>query len=158
MNLCVANLYQTNRFYYHVAQKIISIIRNDYLFKRYLRNMHTISALLWPGTTDFADIFWCYFTGTETIVCVTPVPVKQPWKKWNKLRRLIIDNTTLKRKCSHFDEIQFITACTGSCQNDNFQCSQWWKYNQNDYISISVNHNTILHYITDCFTGYTNTS
>ena len=44
---------------------------------------------------------------------------------------------TLKRKCCHFDEI-FITGCTGSCQNDNFQCSQWWKFHQNNNISVSV--------------------
>ena len=45
---------------------------------------------------------------------------------------------TLKRKCHHFDEI-FITGCTGSCQNDNnFQCSQWWKFCQNDKIFVSV--------------------
>ena len=34
--------------------------------------------------------------------------------------------TATKRKC-HFDEI-FITGCTGICQNDKFQCSQWWKF------------------------------
>ena len=45
--------------------------------------------------------------------------------------------STLKRKCRHFDEI-FITGCTGSCQNDNFQCSQWWKFRQNEDISVSV--------------------
>ena len=45
---------------------------------------------------------------------------------------------TLKRKCLHFDEI-FITGCTESCQNDNFQCSQWWKFHQNDDIFVSVN-------------------
>ena len=33
---------------------------------------------------------------------------------------------TLKWKCCHFDEI-FITGCNGSCQKDNFWCSQWWK-------------------------------
>ena len=44
---------------------------------------------------------------------------------------------TLKRKCLHFDEI-FITGCTESCQNDNFQCSQWWKFHQNDDIFVSV--------------------
>ena len=41
------------------------------------------------------------------------------------------------QKCCHFDKIS-ITACTGSCHCDNFQCSQWWKFCQND-ISISVN-------------------
>ena len=44
---------------------------------------------------------------------------------------------SLKRKCLHFDEI-FITGCTESCQNDNFQCSQWWKFHQNDDIFVSV--------------------
>ena len=61
---------------------------------------------------------------------------------------------TLKRKCCHFDKI-FITSCTVSCQNDNFQCSQWWKCHQNEDISVSVYdqqyclcvrlHSTILH-------------
>ena len=45
---------------------------------------------------------------------------------------------SLKQKCFHFDEI-FITGCTGSCQNDIFQCSQWWKFNQNDiFISVFI--------------------
>ena len=44
---------------------------------------------------------------------------------------------SLKRKCRHFDEI-FITGCTGSCHFDNSQCSQWWKFHQNDNISVSV--------------------
>ena len=42
----------------------------------------------------------------------------------------------LQWKC-HFGEI-FITGCTGSCQNDNFQFSQWWKFRQNDNISVSA--------------------
>ena len=46
-------------------------------------------------------------------------------------------NLTLKRNCRHYDEI-FITGCTGSCQNDNYRCSQWWKFSQNDDISVSV--------------------
>ena len=37
----------------------------------------------------------------------------------------------LKRKRRHFDEF-FTISCTGSCQNDNFQCCQWWKFRQND--------------------------
>ena len=43
----------------------------------------------------------------------------------------------LKRKCRQFDEI-LITGCTGSCHFDNFQCSQWWKFHQNEDISVSV--------------------
>ena len=42
-----------------------------------------------------------------------------------------------ERKCRHFDE-SLITGCTGSCHFDNFQCSQWWKFHQNEDISVSV--------------------
>ena len=45
-------------------------------------------------------------------------------------------HTHWKRKC-HFDEI-LITGCTGSCHFDNFQCSQWWQFHQNENISASV--------------------
>ena len=45
--------------------------------------------------------------------------------------------TALKRKSLYFDEM-FITGCTGSCQNDNFQYSQWWKFRQNDDSFVSV--------------------
>ena len=47
-----------------------------------------------------------------------------------------LTHNTLTRKC-HLYEI-FITGCTGSCHFDNFQCSQWWKFHQNDNSSISV--------------------
>ena len=40
----------------------------------------------------------------------------------------------LQRKCHHFDKM-FIIGCTGSCQNDNFRCSQWWKFHRNDNFS-----------------------
>ena len=50
---------------------------------------------------------------------------------------MLFGTTTLKRKCRHFDEI-FITGCTVSCHFDNFQCSQWWKFHQNEDISVSV--------------------
>ena len=43
----------------------------------------------------------------------------------------------LKQKCRHFDEI-LITGCTESCHFDNFQCSQWLKFRQNDDIFVSV--------------------
>ena len=46
-------------------------------------------------------------------------------------------HVSLKRKCCHFDEI-LITDCTESCHFDNFRCSQWWKFRQNDNISVSV--------------------
>ena len=50
---------------------------------------------------------------------------------------------TLKRKCCHFDDI-LITGCTGSCHFDNFQCSQWWKFHQNEDIFVSVNSNEFM--------------
>ena len=59
----------------------------------------------------------------------------------------------LNRKCRHFDEI-FITGCTESCQNDNFRCSQWWKFRQNDDISgsrIAMGRNTISYWGRDWF-------
>ena len=40
------------------------------------------------------------------------------------------------RKC-YFDEI-FLSGCTGSCHFDNFQCSQWWRFHQNDNIFVTV--------------------
>ena len=62
-------------------------------------------------------------------------PVMYFWSVWVKS---IIPNpkqnkmwTALKWKPHHFDEI-FITDSNGSCQNDNFLCSQWWNFHQND--------------------------
>ena len=42
----------------------------------------------------------------------------------------------LEQKCHYFVKI-FFSGCTGSCHFDNFQCSQWWKFRQND-ISVCV--------------------
>ena len=50
---------------------------------------------------------------------------------------------TMKLKRFRFDEI-FVTGCTSSCQNDNFRCMQWQKFNQNDDITISVHTLPIL--------------
>ena len=65
--------------------------------------------------------------GLQCIPCVTQMENKS-----------LLVQVTLKRKCRHFDEI-LITGCTGSCHFDNFQCSQWWKFHQNEDISVSVN-------------------
>ena len=43
-----------------------------------------------------------------------------------------------------FDEI-LITDCTESCHFDNFRCSQWWRFRQNDDISVSVSFITHWH-------------
>ena len=69
-----------------------------------------------------------------------------------RFRKAIYDNPApsshwrlpLKRKCLHFDEI-FITGCTESCQNDNFRCSQWWNFHQNDDIFVSVSNQLTMH-------------
>ena len=45
--------------------------------------------------------------------------------------------TCIDIECHYFDEI-FIIGCTGSCQNDNFQCRHWRKFLQNVNIYISV--------------------
>ena len=39
----------------------------------------------------------------------------------------------------HWQVVKIFT--TASCQNDNFQCSQGWKFRQNDDISVSVSEN-----------------
>ena len=44
----------------------------------------------------------------------------------------------LRRQCHHFNEI-FISICTGSSQNDNFQDSQCWKFLSKVQKSVSVN-------------------
>ena len=36
---------------------------------------------------------------------------------------------TLKQKCCHLDRI-FVNGCRTSCQKNNLQCSQWWKFRQ----------------------------
>ena len=49
----------------------------------------------------------------------------------------LVEYWNLLRGICHFDDI-FIIGCTKSCHSDNFWCSQWWKFHQNDDISISV--------------------
>ena len=53
-------------------------------------------------------------------------------KKLTKVVRSLLSTmspvaTHWNRKCLHFDDI-IITGCTGSCLNDNFHCSQGWKF------------------------------
>ena len=58
-------------------------------------------------------------------------------KETNGLPNSLVVAYTLKRKCRHFDEI-VITDCTGSCHFDNFQCSRWWQFHQNEHISVTA--------------------
>ena len=74
-------------------------------------------------------------TQNESMKCPSKY-TKLVMKRYDILQFL---RTSLKRKCRRFDEI-LITGCTGSCHFDNFQCSQWWKFHQNEDISVSVIH------------------
>ena len=58
-------------------------------------------------------------------------------KETNGLPNSLVVAYTLKRKCRHIDEIVIID-CTGSCHFDNFQCSRWWQFYQNEHISVTV--------------------
>ena len=87
----------------------------------------------------------------DDVIMDMPSPFEQPWgskawihgceiqalkTKWSHNAKSIVTGA-LKRKC-HFDEI-FVTSYTKSCQNDNFQCSEWRKFNKNDiFISSRV--------------------
>ena len=51
----------------------------------------------------------------------------------NNLRTFFNTETVMS-----FDKF-FAIICTGSCQNASFWWNQWWKYWQNDDISVSVN-------------------
>ena len=61
----------------------------------------------------------------------------------------VMKSSSLKWKCHHFDEI-LITGCAGSCHFDNFQCSQWLKFHQNDdiFVSVITIHKSFNHYKT----------
>ena len=66
-------------------------------------------------------------------------PYNTMLQKYRSHHEITNDTPSLKRKCLHFDEI-FVTGCTGSCQNDNFQCNQWLKFRQNDiFVSVIPN-------------------
>ena len=60
-------------------------------------------------------------------IAMQPLNEKLTWK-------IFLMHNSLKRKCYHFDKI-FVTGCTESCHFDNFRCSQWWKFHQNEDIS-----------------------
>ena len=81
----------------------------------------------------FIKKVWCYIC----FLCFQSLEFSDHGSAIPNTNVYFTQNWALKRKCHHFDEI-FITGCTESCQNDNFQCSQWRKFRQNDDISVSV--------------------
>ena len=69
------------------------------------------------------------------------------WEK--KLTRVLVDKTRYTTQSDadneteillfwHFVEI-FITGCTGQHLFDNIRCSRWWRFHQNDNMSVSLN-------------------
>ena len=97
--------------------------------------MHSLTASLVIFTCAFPWLCWeteSYFSTHISISSVNSlVPGRCDCNFNTQLRIMSFGVQMLKGKCCHFDEI-FITGCTGSCQNDNFPCSQWWKFHQND--------------------------
>ena len=105
---------------------------------------------------SFSGPLWGESIGEALLVLCQWNPLVRPywwgmhyWPLWRE--------STLKRKCLHFDEI-FNTGCTGSCQNDNFQCSQWLKFCQNDDIFVSVHQSLLFAVIKSLLLAWTNCS
>ena len=116
-------LWKKNRYCYQ-TDSFVSYIYCWYLIYGRLK-------LFWGQwvTYWFILLLLSWMTFSSHRFTVNPVALAY-WQLANSAR-------SLKQKCRHFDEI-FITGCTESCQNDNFWCSQWLKFHQNDNISVSV--------------------
>ena len=80
----------------------------------------TLVALNWKCHCD--EILVTGYTG-----CYINAPSQQKFRHWLHLAL---------SKC-HFDDI-FFTGCTESCHFDNFRCSQWRNFPQNNDISIPM--------------------
>ena len=81
---------------------------------------------------DYRRIYVCILVGLNELIMVKrELLFLQCKRRWRRCGH------PLKRKCCHFDDI-LITDCTESCHFDNFRCSQWLKFRQNDDISVSV--------------------
>ena len=75
------------------------------------------------STTEERVTFW----RLETPFLIRPPSVQ-------RISAIIKTWIALKGKYHHFDDI-FITGGTWSCHHfDKIQCSQWWKFHQNDNI------------------------
>ena len=77
---------------------------------------------------------WCFWHNVLGRLAYQMVLIMHHNFIWDKL--IWKSGMLLKWKCHHFDE-NFVNVCTWSCQNDNFHCSQWWKFHQDDF-SVSV--------------------
>ena len=106
-------------------------------------------AWIWHGLSQWRHNERSSVSNHQRLHCLLKCRFRRRTKKTSNLRvtGLCAGNSpvtgefpaqkALKRKCCHFDEI-LITDCTESCHFDNFRCSQWWKFHQNDDISVSV--------------------
>ena len=112
-----------------------------------IKNVHVVVIpILAQGVLNSMHV-----TSTAITITYRCFPHESPFEKLQSL-------SSLKWKCRPFDEI-VITGCTGSCHFDNFQCSQWWKFRQNDDISVSMLSGAFPHWgrrIITCFMFGTN--
>ena len=101
------------------------------------------SSPIWCISAHFSSNTYLWKINTWKQLHLKTMPVTCQVSQNTGEKRVIVNLSTLKRKCRHFDEI-LITGCTGSCHFDNFQCSQWWKFHQNEDISVSVHAAPVL--------------
>ena len=89
----------------------------------------------WSGEDQLYTVHHgdCVHCSRFVLVCFDLVPVYFMRIHWIGNVVILVQPVM---KC-HFDDI-LITDCTESCYFDNFRCSQWWKFRQNDNISASV--------------------
>ena len=118
----------------------------------YVKKLRIICRLIWHKFNDICNFkrrlgskysSWNIFIANNLNPRKRPIPLlnmsscsRSMQRTWWPVVNIAIE-AELKRKCLHFDGI-FITGCTESCQNDNFRCSQWWRFHQNDHIFVSV--------------------
>ena len=119
----------THLEWFHIVATIeLPSIRDDHCIKEYYLCHNVTVPVSFTFSTEakklyipeamlkfFAFHYFLYFA----IVTHTRIPaLKWKWHHWTNF---------------------FVAGCTGSCQNDYFQCSQWWLFHPNDNIFVSTN-------------------
>ena len=119
----------THLEWFHIVATIeLPSIRDDHCIKEYYLCHNVTISVSFTFSTEakklyipeamlkfFAFHYFLYFA----IVTHTIIPALK-WK-WHHLTNF------------------FVAGCTGSCQNDYFQCSQWWLFHPNDNNFVSIN-------------------